>query len=195
MVSGALFLAGWMLCNISFHCPAIFSWRNLVEIFLDIDWQELFGLSMPAAEIFIRGSAIYWFLFLIFRFVIRRDVGAVGIADILILVIVADASQNAMSGEYKSISDGMILVTTLIGWNVLLDWLSYRFKGIRQFVEPDALCLVRDGKIMRRNLRREFITEEELWSKIRQAGVDDLKQVKNVSLEADGQISVIRQPD
>ena len=71
-----------------------------------IDWGELFGLSMPALELVIRGSVIYWFLFLMFRFVLRRDIGSIGITDVLFVVIIADAAQNAMAGEYKSITDG-----------------------------------------------------------------------------------------
>jgi uncharacterized membrane protein YcaP (DUF421 family) len=160
--------------------------------FSEIDWAELFSLSLPAAELIIRGTAIYWFLFLIFRFVLRRDVGSVGIADILILVIVADASQNAMAGEYKSISDGMLLVSTLIGWNVVLDWLSYVSPTFRQFVEPRPLCLVLDGVMLKRNMRKEFITEEELWSKLRQNEIETLDEVKRAYMEADGGISVIK---
>lgn len=160
--------------------------------FLGLDWQEMFALSMPVLEIVVRGSAMYWFLFVIFRFLIRRDVGSVGIADILLLVLVADASQNAMAGEYRSVSDGMILVATLISWNMLLDWLSFRFKAFRRFAEPSVLHLVRDGRMLRRNMRREFITEEELWAKLRHAEVSDLAQVKLATLEADGEISVIK---
>ena len=58
----------------------------------------------------LRGTLVYWLLFLIFRFLLRRDVGAVGIADILLLVIVADAAQNAMSGGYDTFAEGAILV-------------------------------------------------------------------------------------
>lgn len=158
----------------------------------DINWTALFALSTPLAEIFIRGTAIYWFLFLIFRFIIRRDVGSVGIADILILVIVADASQNAMAGEYTSVSDGMILIATLIGWNILLDWLAYRFNIVRRFAEPSSLQLVRNSKLLRRNMRREFITDDELWSKLREQGIESLDQVKAAYLEPDGTFSVIR---
>lgn len=158
----------------------------------DINWTALFALSTPLAEILIRGSVIYWFLFLIFRFIIRRDVGSVGIADILILVIVADASQNAMAGEYTSVSDGMILIATLIGWNLLLDWLAFRFKIVRHFAEPGSLQLVRESKLLRRNMRREFITDEELWSKLREQGIESLDQVKAAYLEPDGTFSVIR---
>ncbi|HJV83694.1 DUF421 domain-containing protein [Noviherbaspirillum sp.] len=163
-----------------------------MENFLSIDWGELFGLSVPLSEILIRGSAMYWFLFLIFRFVVRREVGAVGIADMLVLVIVADAAQNAMAGEYTSISDGMVLVATLIGWNVFLDWLGYYVPAFRKLAEPGPLHLIQNGVILKRNLRREFITEDELWSKLREQGVDSLPQVKSAFMENDGQISVIK---
>jgi uncharacterized membrane protein YcaP (DUF421 family) len=166
--------------------------KNSMHYWLGIDWYALFHLSLPAAEIIIRGTAIYWFLFLIFRFIVRRDMGSVGIADILILVIVADASQNAMAGDSHSISDGMVLVATLIAWNVLLNWLSFRFKSFRRFAEASSLCLIRDGRMLRRNMRREFIDDEELWAKLREQGITELQQVKQANLEADGVISVIK---
>jgi uncharacterized membrane protein YcaP (DUF421 family) len=163
-----------------------------MENFVPTDMTELFAFSVPVLELVIRGTAIYWFLFFVFRFVIRRDVGAVGIADILILVIVADAAQNAMAGEYTSISDGIVLVSTLIAWNVLLDWLSYHSIAFRRFAQPTALCLVRDGCILRRNMRREWITDDELWTKLREQGVESLQQVKRVYMEPDGEMSVIK---
>lgn len=161
----------------------------------DVDWVELFSLSMPLLEIVVRGTAVYWFLFLIFRFVVRRDIGAVGIADILILVIVADASQNAMAGESSTIADGMVLVSTLIGWNLFLDWLTFRFPVIRQMAEPSSLCLVKNGQMLKRNMRREFITEEELWQKLREQGVESLAQVKNMRLEPDGTFSIVKRTE
>jgi uncharacterized membrane protein YcaP (DUF421 family) len=163
-----------------------------MENFFDIDWSELFGLTVPLSEILVRGTVTYWFLVLIFRLVIRRDIGAVGIADILLLVIVADASQNAMSGDATSVTDGLVLVSTLIGWNVFFDWLSFRFAFARRMLEPSSLCLIKDGKIIRRNLRREFISDDELWRKLRENGVESLNQVKNMSLESDGNFSVVK---
>src|SRR5262245_38149425 len=132
---------------------------------LSFDWQKIFNFTMPVMELVMRGSAMYWFLFFVFRFVVRRDVGAVGIADILILVLVSDAAQNAMAGEYTSVSDGIVLVSALLAWNILLDWLSFRFKGFRRFAEPPALLLVKDGCVQKRAMRKEFITDEELWGK------------------------------
>jgi len=156
------------------------------------DWAALFSFSVPVTEIVVRGSAMYLFLFALFRFVIRRDIGAVGLADLLILVIVADAAQNGMSGDSYSLVDGMLLVATLIGWNVLFDWLSYRFPAFRNFAESPPLKLIENGRVLTRNMRREYISEDELWSKLRQAGIESLDQVKVAYMEADGQISVIR---
>jgi uncharacterized membrane protein YcaP (DUF421 family) len=156
-----------------------------------VEWNELFSLSVPLLEILIRGTAVYWFLFLIFRFVVRRDIGTVGIADILILVIVADASQNAMAGDALSIADGMVLVATLIGWNVFLDWLTFRFPFTRRLAEPSSLCMIKNGQMLRRNMRKEYITEDEVWAKLREHGVESLDQVKNMHLEPDGKFSVV----
>lgn len=161
------------------------------KLFVD-DWASLFQLSVPLFEIMVRGTIMFWFLFLIFRFVIRRDVGAVGIGDLLILVIVADAAQNAMAGESSTIGDGMVLVATLIFWNVLLDWVSYRLPVFRRFAEPRPICLVRNGQLMKDSMRKELITDDELWSKLRQSGIESLEQVKAAYMEDDGQISVIK---
>ena len=160
--------------------------------FFDVDWAEVFSFSLPPLEMVVRGTAMYWFLFVIFRFVVRRDVGSVGVADILILVIVADAAQNAISGEYTSVADGMVLVATLIFWNVLLDRLSFHFSAFARFAQAPPLLLVRDGRMVRANMRREYITEEELWTQLREQGVDDLAQVKKAYLESDGEFSVVR---
>lgn len=157
-----------------------------------VDWGRVFKLSIPFLEIVVRGSAMYWFLFVVFRFLVRRDVGAVGVADILVLVIVADAAQNGMAGEYTSVGDAVVLVLTLIGWNMLLDRLSFRFPAMRRFAEPKPLRLVMNGQILKRNMRREFITEEELWGKLREAGIESLDQVKEAFIESDGQVSVIK---
>ena len=149
-----------------------------MDMLASLDWEELFQLSLSPLEIIVRGTAIYWFLFALFSFVIRRDVGSVGIAHVQLLVIVAHAAQNGMSGEYKSITDGMLLVSVLIGWNYLFDWLSFHFEGFRRLAEPRPLALVKDGRILYRNMRRELITEDELWSRLRQNGIEALEQVQ-----------------
>jgi uncharacterized membrane protein YcaP (DUF421 family) len=161
-----------------------------------IDWQQMFALSVSPLELIIRGSLIYCFLFLIFRVILRRDVGAIGIADVVVLVLIADAASNAMSGEYKSITDGVILVSTIVAWNVLLDWLSFRSPRLRAWIQSSEICLIRDGRVLHRNLRREFMTEDDLRAKLREYGITDFNEVRAAFMESDGVVSVIkRHPD
>ena len=156
------------------------------------DLLEIFAREYPVWHMVFRGSVVYWFLLLVFRFVLRRDIGSMGVADLLFVVLVADASSNAMQGEYKSIGDGLVLLSTLIAWNFGLDWLSYRSKLVAHLVEPSAAVLVRNGRLNMRTLRQQMITVGELKGKLREEGVSDLSQVRIARLESDGQLSVFK---
>lgn len=156
------------------------------------DLASMFALTVHPGTLILRGTAMYWFLFLLLRFVLRRDIGSIGLADVLLLVLLADAAQNAMSGGYESVTDGCILVATIAGWNWLLDLASYRFPVMRRFLEAQPLPLVKNGKMMQRNLRHEMISRDELMAKLREHGLERLDQVKLATMESDGEISIIK---
>ena len=155
---------------------------------------SVFKLTLPIVELFIRGSVMFWFLVLVFRVVLRRDVGSMGITDFLFVVLLGDAAQNGMIGEATSATDAVVLISTLVFWNVLIDWVTWRFAAIEKLFAAKRLCLVRDGRRNRRNMRREFISDAELMSKVREEGLEDLSRVKRMYLESDGEISLIRYP-
>jgi uncharacterized membrane protein YcaP (DUF421 family) len=157
-----------------------------------MDWHEIFGITVSPWELVIRGTAMYFFLFVLFRVVVRRRVGSIGMADILVLVIVADAAQNGMSGEYKSVTEAFILVSTLIGWNMLIDWLTFRVPRLQSILEPPPLLLIDKGRILHRHLRHEFVSEDELKSKLREHGVSDAREVDKAYMEPDGQVTVLK---
>ena len=159
---------------------------------MSLDWGEIFGLTVSPLELIVRGTLMYLFLFGLFRVMVRRRVGAVGMADILVLVIIADAAQNGMAGEYRSVTEGAILVGTIIAWNTAIDWLNYRVPALREWLEPPPLLLVQNGRLLHRNLRHEFVTEEELKSKLREKGVKDYSEVAQAHMESDGSVSVIK---
>lgn len=152
----------------------------------------LFQTGLHPLELIVRGSAMYWFLFLLFRFVLRRDASSMGLADILLLVLIADASQNAMAGSYTTVTDGFVLVGTIAGWSWLADWAAFRFDIVRRFVEAPPLVLVRHGRVLHRNLRREHVSMPELMAALREQGVESLSDVKVARMEPNGNISVIR---
>lgn len=156
-----------------------------------IDWQAVFVPTVPLLEIVLRGTLVYLMLFILLR-VLRREAGGLGIADILVIVLIADASQNAMASEYKSITEGAVLVATIAFWDYTLDFLGYHFPRFGRFVRPAPLPLIKAGKLLRKNMRQEMITEEELLGQLREQGVDSPNEVKKCFLEGDGRISVIK---
>ena len=108
-----------------------------------IDWQTAFLPTVPTAEIILRGTIVYLAIFGMMRFVLKREGGNVGLADLLMTVLVADAAQNAMAAEYKSVTDGLILVGTIVFWNYALDWLTFTFPGFAEFWNRTRLSLSR----------------------------------------------------
>jgi uncharacterized membrane protein YcaP (DUF421 family) len=157
----------------------------------DINWHDLFVPAHPI-ETILRGSLMYLSLFLLMRFVLKRESGSIGTADLLMVVVIADAAQNAMAGDYKSITDGVILVVTIMFWNYAIDWLSYHSPTMRRVLQPKPLLLVKDGRLYKQNMRKELITKEELIAELRENGVEDLSEVKEARIEEDGHVSVIK---
>jgi uncharacterized membrane protein YcaP (DUF421 family) len=157
-----------------------------------VDWRHTLFPATPLLEIVLRGTVMYVGLFLFLRFILKREYGAMGITDILVVVLIADAAQNGMADNYHSVSDGLLLVLVIIGWAYALDRLSFRYPAVARIVKPGPLPLVRDGRIQRRNMRHELITEEELRAHLRRQGVDDLESVKLAVIESDGTISVLQ---
>lgn len=157
-----------------------------------MDWSQVFGFETPWLELVVRGTAMYAFLFLLFRLVLRRDTGAVGMADVMVLTMISEGAQNGLAGDYRSVPEGMVVVGTLVAWTWLLDAIAARSPRARRILQPSEVLLVRDGVPHLRNLRRESISLADLRAKLREAGVDDLARVRRAFMESDGQISVIR---
>ena len=155
-----------------------------------IDLRSIFLPSVSVAEIFLRGTIVYLFLFFLLR-MLRREAGAIGISDLLLIVLIADAAQNAMSSDYKSITDGVILISSIAFWDYFLNWLGYKFPSLRRLLSPPPLLLVKDGRMQRRNMRQELITDDELMGQLRKRGVENIEEVKKAYMESDGEISII----
>jgi uncharacterized membrane protein YcaP (DUF421 family) len=156
-----------------------------------LDWQKLFVPGGSLAEIVLRGAVMYLALLCLFRALPRRHIGLLGTSDLLVVVLIADAAQNGMAGEYRSITEGLVLVGTILLLDYAIDWMDYRFPRLR-LNAADPLPLVRDGRIVGSTLRREKITEAELLAQLREQGIEDLGDIARAYLEGDGHVSVIR---
>lgn len=163
----------------------------MLDFIFHIDWQKLFIPSVSLAEHFWRGTVVYLALFAMIRFLPNRQIGAMGITDLLVIILFANAAQNSMASEFTSITDGLILISIMIAWSYGLNWLGYHYPAIQRLLSPPPLLLVKNGKLLPRNMRRELITEGELLVQLRKQGVEKIVEVQRAFMEADGTISVI----
>jgi uncharacterized membrane protein YcaP (DUF421 family) len=162
---------------------------------VSIDLREMFSLDVNLLQLFLRTSIVYFVLLLMMRVVTRREMGSFELPDLLMVVLIADGVQNGMAGDYKSVTGALVVAATLIGWNYALDLLSYRSSLVRSLLRPSLLPLVRDGRMLRRNMRRELVTPDELTQHLRVQGVEDVRDVRLAILEPDGEISVFKYGD
>jgi uncharacterized membrane protein YcaP (DUF421 family) len=158
----------------------------------NLDYSRIFLPSVPILEIIIRGTSMYLVLFVLLRLTMKRIGGMIGLGDILMIALVAAAVQNSIARDNQSIADGVLLVATVAFWSYALDWLGHRYPLIQRFYNPPALLLIKDGRMIRRNMRQELITEDELIGQLRQNGVRNIKEVKEAFMEGDGSITVIK---
>lgn len=155
-----------------------------------VNWQQVFLPHTSIFELVLRGSLVYLSVVAILRFMPSRQVGGVGIADLLVVVLVATAAQDAMATNDSSITGGLVLVATIGCWSYLFNWLSYKIPRFQRFLSASPLLLVKDGQVFQQNLERGLISQRELMSQLRQQGVHSLKKVKKAYIEGDGQVSV-----
>jgi uncharacterized membrane protein YcaP (DUF421 family) len=159
---------------------------------MSINWHSVFVPSIGLVEVMVRGTLMYLALFIILRFIGRRQAGHFGPADLLVIVLIADAAQNGLGKDYQSVTEGVVLVMTIVAWEYLLDWVAWRFPRVRTYLKPPALTLIKDGRLIKSALRKEMISEDELEGQLREQGVEDVTSVRLARLEGDGRLSVVK---
>lgn len=161
-------------------------------VILGFDLVKAFTPDVSVFEMVVRGAIMYLAMFVLLRVVLRGRMGSMTSSDLLVLVIISDAAQNAMSSNYSSITDGIVLVATIVGMSWLFDWLGYHVAFMGRFVHPQRKPLIVNGRVIRKALAEELMTEDELMTQLRLQGADQIQQVKSAYLEGNGEISVIR---
>src|SRR5690625_804046 len=154
-------------------------------------WDVLFGTSVPLLEIFVRGTVTFLMLTALMRVVGQRESGGLSITDVLIVVLIADAASAGLTGDASSISEGFLLVVTILLWSIVLDALAYRWPRLGRILKAKAKPLIEDGKLNRRAMRRELMSDDELWSQLRLHGLSQIEDVKRAYLEPNGMVSIV----
>jgi uncharacterized membrane protein YcaP (DUF421 family) len=151
---------------------------------------HLFRLGVPAWELIIRSAAIYLFLIVALRVFGKREIGQFTVYDLVLILLVANAVQPAMTGPDASLGGGMIIIATLVGLNLLIARAD-RYRLFHRLLSPAPSLIIKDGQLLPGPLRREGVSPEEVEMAIREHGLSDVSEVKIGVLEEDGTISIV----
>jgi uncharacterized membrane protein YcaP (DUF421 family) len=155
----------------------------------------MWDLTLPWWHFVVRGLIVYVFIFVILRISGKKQIGQMSPFDLVLLLIISNAVQNAMNAGDNSVTAGLILAGSLVLFNLGIEYLSYRSRGFERIVEGEAKVLIHNGKVNEKTMREEKITKNELDEALRKQGVAEVKEVRFAILESDGQISVIKKKD
>ncbi len=151
----------------------------------------MFNIHVPAWDIILRTTLVYLALLIGLRVAGKREIGQMTVFDLAVLLLIANAVQNAMVGPDTSLTGGLIAAILLIALNGLVARLSLGWPRLRRFIEGSPTVLVSRGEIIQKNLTKEGLDEETLDAAFREHGLADVSQVEMAVLEIDGSISVI----
>ncbi len=128
---------------------------------------------------------------IVFRIFGKTELAQLSITDLVFVLLISNAVQNAMVGPDTSLLGGLVAASVLFFINMVLKRIKYRFPIFKKFMEGEPVILVYKGVINKANCRKVGITEDEILETIREHGSDSVDEVNSVILEADGNISVV----
>jgi uncharacterized membrane protein YcaP (DUF421 family) len=153
--------------------------------------DDLVTLAVPAWELAIRCAVIYFVLLVGLRVTGKREVGQFTLFDLVLVLLVANAVQPAMTGPDTSLLGGVIIIVVLLAINVLVGRLRLRDPRVQALLGGHPTVLVQDGEWIDAALERESVDREECLMAFREHGIDAVADVKLAVLEVDGTISVV----
>lgn len=162
------------------------------EVFWQIDWREIFIPSISLIELIVRGTVMYFVLFGLLRLVLKRQAGGISTTDVLVIVLLAEVAGPGFTANYMSVVEGAVIIATVLFWSYVLEWAGHKYPAVERILRAQTLMLIQNGKMLRKNMRAELVTSEELMAQLREQGIEDCSQVKKAFMEADGKISVVK---
>jgi len=142
-------------------------------------------------KIILSSSAVYLFIIIAIRLFGKKELAQLSIIDLVFILLISNAVQNAMVGSDSSLPGGLVAATTLFIINYLFKFLLYRFPKLGNYVQGNEMLLIYKGQLNKGNMDKARITPEELLEAVREHGVAEIRDVDLAVLEIDGNISII----
>jgi len=146
-------------------------------------------------EIFLRTGLIYAAVMIGMRLSGKREIGQMTPLDLVLLLLIANAVQNAMTGPDTTLTGGLTAAATLFFINAMVALITRKSSKVRHFVEGSPTPLIHHGKILEGNLAREKLSKDELYEALREHGISEAGDVELAMLEIDGSISTLRKDE
>jgi uncharacterized membrane protein YcaP (DUF421 family) len=151
----------------------------------------MWDLQVPAWELAVRSTGIYIAVLLGLRLFGKREVGQFTLIDLVLILLLANAVQPAMTGPDTSLTGGLVIIATLIAVNRAIALARARLPFVQWLVESPPTTLARDGAWVPGALEREELSAEDVSMALDEHGLTDVSEVKLAVLEGDGMISVV----
>jgi uncharacterized membrane protein YcaP (DUF421 family) len=155
----------------------------------------MWNFSEQLLEIVLRTAVVYFVVLVGIRMTGKREIGQMTPFDLVLLLLISNAVQNAMTGPDTSVSGGIVAAVTLLLLNATMNQMVWRNRKVRHMVEGSPTLLVRHGRIIKENLDKEKVSVDSLTQALREHGVASVTDVSVAVLEIDGSISVLKNED
>jgi uncharacterized membrane protein YcaP (DUF421 family) len=142
-------------------------------------------------QIALSSLAVYLFIIVAFRIMGKKEISQLSVVDLVFILLISNAVQNAMVGSNTSLSGGLVAAASLFAANYLFKQILFRFPKLGGFIQGEALVLIYDGKLLQANVAKARIPTDEIMEALREHGVSRIGEVDLAVLEADGNISVL----
>ena len=153
---------------------------------------ELFHLSAPWWMFVLRAAAIYALVMVLVRVSGKRAVGQITPFDLVLLLIISEAVQQALIDSDNSMTNGFLLVTTLVALNVVMSEIKLRWKRTERVLDSMPLLIVENGKPIPEHMRKERVDVDDVLDAAREVhGIESLEEIRYAVLERNGKISII----
>ena len=142
-------------------------------------------------KIVLSSVAVYLFIIVAIRLFGKKELAQLSIIDLVFILLISNAVQNAMVGSDSSLAGGLVAATSLFIVNYLFKYILYRFPKLSRVVQGADIMLIYKGQLNLANMNKARITREELAEAVREHGVSEIREVDLAVLEIDGNISIV----
>jgi uncharacterized membrane protein YcaP (DUF421 family) len=155
----------------------------------------MWNMSFPGWQFIVRAAVVYIAIIVLLRLGGKRQVGQMGVGELVAILLISNAVQNSMNGGDNSITGGLILASVIIVLSIFMEYATFRSKRFENLIQGRPTLLIHHGKMIEHNLDRERLSPSELKAILRRQGIHDIHEVAEAILESDGYVSVTKCSD